>query len=471
MSLNYSQQLAAFAVNLNFEDIPPEVVRSQKDHLLDGLGNGLYGATTELGRQILQVVDSLPSSGSSSIWGTGKRVSCQQAAFANGTFANIAELEDGHTLTKLKPNSCLVPAAIAVAERLGSSGRELLVALIAGLEVSLRISEATHVGKEGYARGWIATSSMGQFGAAVAAGRLMGFDVNRMVEALSLAGMQPCGIWSTGLSTAKRVAIGRAAENGVFAAFMATNGIAGGDQVFDGEWGSIGNIISPVFERDLLTKGLGETWQTLTVALKCYPTKGGAHSSIDGILDIVRREPGLKAEDVREIIIRTTTGVAKNKALSTFPPRDYWEAQNSLPYLVARAFISGKLGLTELEEAAIRAKEALALGAKVRIEPSEEADRLPPQAKTAFIDVVLTNGRVISSRVEYCTGEPQKPLTAAQLHAKFRDVAKYVLDDAAMTRTIGHVDTLEKLDDVRKLSANLMQPSMHAAPRASAPVA
>src|SRR5262249_39153683 len=147
----------------------------------------------------------------------------------NGTFANIAELEDGHTVTKLKPNTCLVPAAIAVAERTGSGGRELLVALVAGLEVALRIAEATHVGKEGYSRGWISTSSIGQFGAAVAAGRLLGLDHTKMVEAMALAGMQPCGIWSGGLTTAKRVAIGRAAENGIFGAMMAAKGIEGGD--------------------------------------------------------------------------------------------------------------------------------------------------------------------------------------------------------------------------------------------------
>lgn len=459
MTRNISQQLAEFAVNLTFDDIPAEVVQKHKDHLLDGLGNGLYGATTDLGRQVMNTVQAEACSGAALIWGTRQRVSCQQASFANGTFANIAELEDGHTITKLKPNTCIVPAAIAVAERQSSSGRELLVALVAGLEIAMRVGLATSVGKDGYARGWIATSAVGQFGAAVAAGRLLGLDVNRMVDALALAGMQPCGVWSTGLTTAKRVAIGRAAENGVFAAMMAAQGISGGDQIFDGEWGNIGDIISSKYDREILTRNLKTEWLSLDVALKCYPTKGGVHSSLDGILEIARREPELRAQDVKEISIRTTSGVAKNRALSTFPPRDFWEAQNSLPYLVARAFIDRKLGLKQLDDSALRDEEALELGRKVRLEPNSEADAMPPEAKTAFVDVLLHDGRTLGTRVDYCSGEPQKPLTRTQLRDKFRDVASFVQTEKAMTATINDVDSLEGLSDCRDLTAHLIGPN------------
>jgi 2-methylcitrate dehydratase PrpD len=456
MSQTASRQLAEFAVNLTLDEIPQEVIRNHKEHLLDGLGNGLYGATTELGRQVVAMVDADSSgSGTSQLWGSRRKLSCQRAAFANGTFANIAELEDGHTLTKLKPNTCIVPAAIAVADLRQSSGDELLVALVAGLEVALRVGLATGVGKEGYARGWIATSAIGQFGAAVAAGRLLGLNGDQMVDALALAGMQPCGVWSTGLTAAKRVAIGRAAENGIFAAMMAAQGIAGGDQIFDGEWGSIGDIISTRYDRALLTRGLGQEWLCSTVALKCYPTKGGVHCSLDGILEIARSEPDLRAADVREIVIRTTTGVAKNKALSTFPPSDFWQAQNSLPYLVARAFIDRKLGLKQIEDAALRDEEALALGRKVRLLPDADADATPPEAKTAFVDVTLQNGRVVSTRVDYCSGEPQKPLTRDQLNDKFRDVASFVLPESDIHATIDMVDSLETVSNCRHLTALL----------------
>lgn len=459
MTTGISWQLAEFAVGLRFEDIPSQVVQSQKDHLLDGLGNGLHGATTDLGRQVLAVVEALPTRGESTIWQVGKKVNCAQAAFANGTFANVAELEDGCHRTKLKPNSCLVQAGIAVGEREGSSGRDLLAGLIAGLEISLRIAYATHIGKEGYSRGWIATSSICQFGAAVVAGRLLGLNVEQMVHALAHAGAHPCGTWATGLTMAKRVAIGRAAENGVLAAFMAAQGITAGDTVFDGDWGTIGSIISPVYEPELLTKELGESWKTLTVALKCSPTKGGVQSALDAVLEIAQREPNLKPEDVERILVRTTRGVAFNKAFATFPPRDFWEAQNSLPYILAAAFIDRKFGLEQIAEERLHDQRILGLASKVKLEHSEEADRQPPQSKTAFVDVFHRDGKTRTSRVDYPRGEPENPLTTEQLHAKFRDVAKFGLTEPGMASVIKTVSSLEQLANVRTLTAKLVSPA------------
>ena len=450
-----SWKLAEFATQLRYEDIPTEVVQKQKDHLLDGLGNGLYGATTDLGRMILRVVDALPTRGNATIWGVGSKVSCSQAGFANGTFANVTEMEDGHHRTKFKPNTCLTPAGVATAEQIGASGRDLLAGLIAALEVSLRIAEATHVGKEGYARGWLATSSIGPIGSAVVAGRLIGLDLEQMVHALALAGNQPSGIWSTGLTMAKRVAIGRAAENGILAAFMAAEGVTGGDTVFDDEWGSICDVISPVHEQELLTKELGQTWRTLTVGLKTYPTKGSSHSPIDALLEILGREPDLTADQIERIRVRVSTGVASNRALRTFPPRDFWEAQNSLPYILAVTAVDRACGLEQFAEERVRDERVLALAAKVQVEGSDEADRMPPQAKTAIVDVYLSGGRVSSSRVDYCRGEPENPLSPGQIEAKFRAVAKAALDEAAMTAVVEHVARLELLSDVQALTRHL----------------
>jgi 2-methylcitrate dehydratase PrpD len=331
--------------------------------------------------------------------------------------------------------------------------------LIAGLEISLRIAEATHVGKEGYSRGWIATSSICQFGAAVVAGRLLGLTVEQMVHALAHAGAHPCGTWATGLTMAKRVAIGRAAETGVLAAFMAAQGITAGDTVFDGEWGTIGSIISPTYEPDLLTKELGEAWRTLTVGLKCSPTKGGVQSALDAVLEIVQREPNLKPEDVERILIRTTRGVAFNKAFATFPPHDFWEAQNSLPYILASAFVDRNFGLEQLGEDRLHDQRILTLASKVKLEHSEEADQQPPESKTAFVDVSHRDGKVRSTRVDYPRGEPENPLTTQQLHAKFREVAKFGLTEQGMANVIKTVSSMEQLANVRSLTAQLVSPA------------
>ncbi|QGP90994.1 MmgE/PrpD family protein [Neomoorella glycerini] len=448
---NRCLQLADFVVNLDFQDIPKEVIAKEKDHLLDGLGNGLYGAVSSFGVLVRQYLERFPTSGESVVWGTPSKVNCLQAAFANGSFANLTEMEDAHHRTKFKPNTVLVPAALAVAEKTGASGAEVLTALVVANEICLRIATATHVGKEGYARGWISTSSIGTFGAAAITGKLLGLSVEQMAHALSLAGSQPTGLWCGGLAMSKRVLIGKAAENGIAAAFMAAEGITGGFDIFDGKWGNIGDIISPVYEPEFLTKDLGSYWMTMEIGLKCYPTKGGVHSAIDAVLDILRKEP-LAPQEIEDILVRTTTGIATNKALHHFPPTDFYEAQNSMGYILAVTIFDRACGLKQFTEEKYRDPEILELGKKVRIVPEPEADKLAPKTKTTFVDITLKDGRQLTSRVDYCSGEPENPLTREQLEAKFKEVASAALDDKAMAEVIRTVGQLETLSNLRELT-------------------
>ncbi len=157
---NHCTELADFACGLDFADIPDDVIEKEKIHLLDGLGNGLCGSASDFGQMVVRYIGNSLGTPESIIWGTGIKTSSPQAAFANGSFSNYGELEDAHFRTKFKPNTVLTPGAIAIAERTGASGRDVLTALIAANEACLRIATATHVGTEGYARGWIGTSSM-----------------------------------------------------------------------------------------------------------------------------------------------------------------------------------------------------------------------------------------------------------------------------------------------------------------------
>jgi len=445
---NHCVALAEFVCGLSYADIPEDVIEKEKIHLLDGVGNGLCGSASDFGRMVVRYVEHIPGAAEAVVWGTGIRVGCPQAAFANGSFSNYGEMEDAHFRTKFKPNTVLTPGAIAVAELTGCSGRDMLTALIAANEACLRIATATHVGTDGYARGWIGTSSMGAFGTAIIAGRLLDFDVERMAHAISLAGAQPCGIWSGGMAMSKRVLIGKAAENGILSAYMAREGITGGFDIFDGEWGSIGSIISPKYAPERITRDLGSYWFTREIGLECYPTKGGAHSAIDCVLDILSQGP-LNPADIESILVRATAGIAKNRALSLFPPHDFYEAQNSMPYILAVTIFDGACGLAQFTDEKIADPSILALAAKVKIVPDAEADKLSPKTKTAFVDVTLRGGRLLSSRVDYCKGEPESFLSQAEIRRKFKTAAAGVLPDHRLNDVIGMADALESLKDLR----------------------
>jgi 2-methylcitrate dehydratase PrpD len=451
---NNCTALAEFACALSYEDIPADVIHKEKVHILDGIGNGLCGAASDFGQSVMRYLDHFRGEEEAVVWGTGRRVNCAQAAFANASFSNYGELEDAHFRTKFKPNTVLSPAAIALADRTGASGKQILTALIAANEVCLRIAIATHVGTDGYARGWIGTSSMGAFGSAIIAGRLLGFDIEQMAQGIALAGAQPCGIWSGGMAMSKRVMIGKAAENGILAAYMAAEGITGGFDVFDGDWGTIGDIISPEYERDKLTKDFGEHWFTREIGLECYPTKGGAHSAIDCVLDILSRGR-VDPDQIKDILVRATSGIAKNRALSLFPPHDFYEAQNSMPYILAVTLIDGVCELEQFTDHKIADPAILALAAKVRITPDPEADKLSPKTKTTFVDITLHDGRVLTSRVDYCKGEPENFLTQDEVRAKFKRAGRYALADARLDEVIGLAERLETIPDLRTLTALL----------------
>ncbi|KJS83701.1 MAG: hypothetical protein JM58_12235 [Peptococcaceae bacterium BICA1-8] len=450
MGRSPSYELAEFIVNLKFEDIPSDVIAKEKDHILDGIGNGLHGAKSEFGKMLVEYLKEFPTKSEATVWGTGIKTNCQMAAMANGAFSNVGELEDAHHRTKFKPNTILVQAAFAVGEREHSSGKEIIEALIVANEICIRIGIATHVGKEGYARGWLSTSSIGTFGACAIAGRLMGLNVEKMAQALAIAGGQPCGLWSGGLSMGKRALIGRAAENGIYAAYIAKQGITGDTKIFDGDWGNIGDIISPIYEPEYITKELGQYWYTREIGLKCYPTKGGAHSAIDCILDIVTNN-NIAPEEIEQIIIRTTTGIVNNKALHIFPPQNFWEAQNSIPFIMAVSVFDKECGLAQFTDEKYINQDILNLGKKVKMQIEPEADKLAPKTKTAFVDVKMQNGEIFTSRIDYCSGEPENPLSKEKLYKKFKNVASYALDEEGMTRVINIVENLDQQDNLKEL--------------------
>ena len=452
---NHCTELADFVCGLDFADIPDDVIEKEKIHLLDGLGNGLCGSASDFGRMVVCYVGNSPSRPEAVIWGTSIKTSAPQAAFANGSFSNYGELEDAHFRTKFKPNTVLTPGAIAIAERTGASGRDVLTALIAANEACLRIATATHVGTDGYARGWIGTSSMGAFGTAIISGRLLNLDVERMAHAISLAGAQPCGLWSGGMAMSKRVLIGKAAENGILSAYMAREGITGGFDIFDGDWGAIGSIISPKFEPDWITKDLGSYWFTREVGLECYPTKGGAHSAIDCVLDILSQGP-LDPAAIDDILVRATTGIAKNRALSLFPPHNFYEAQNSMPYILAVTISDRTCGLEQFTDEKINNPAILSLAKKVRLVPDPEADKLSPKTKTTFVDLSLRDGRVLHSRVDYCKGEPENFPNQDEIRRKFKIAASRALPDKRLDEIIESAEQLESVGNLCTLTKLLV---------------
>jgi 2-methylcitrate dehydratase PrpD len=157
----------------------------------------------------------------------------------------------------------------------------------------------------------------------------------------------------------------------------------------------------------------------------------------------------LNPADLESILVRATTGIAKNRALSLFPPHDFYEAQNSLPYILAVTLLDGACGLAQFTDEKIADPKILALAAKIKLAPDAEADKLSPKTKTTFVDITLQNGQLLTSRVDYCKGEPENFLTRDEVRRKFKTAAAGVLADSRLDEIIRAAERLESLKDLR----------------------
>src|SRR5579862_6371438 len=260
-------QLAEYAAALRYEDLPAAVVAAAKDCIIDTVAACICGSALPWSRIVIDYVARTGPGGQSRILGQGDAVQAGAAALANGALAHAFELD---ALTRpgagAHPGGTVVPPALAVAQQEGRSGRDLVAAFVAGNEVMIRIGRATHHSNE--ARGFHAPGTTGPFGAAVAAGHLLGLDAGQMTNALGIAGSLAGGLMEFARSgtgaMVKRLHLGRASESGVVAANLAADGFTGPISVLEGEAGFL-KVFCTEWDVEDLTRGLGTDFKTMNL--------------------------------------------------------------------------------------------------------------------------------------------------------------------------------------------------------------
>src|SRR5262249_22439624 len=316
--------------------------------------------------------------------------------------------------TGVHPGATLLAPGLAVAQERGAGGRALITAFVAGAETMIRIGRATHHSNEG--RGFHAPGTTGPFGAAIACGKLMGFDAERMRNALGVAGSLACGLMEFARSgtgaMVKRLHLGRAAESGVLAAGLAADGFTGPVSVLEGGFGYLRVFCGEEFDVAELTRGLGEIYATRSIMLKRFPCHITAHTSVQAILDL-RAEHGYLGKDVATIHIEGNDKMAGINNIRS--PADIMMAQYSIPFCVALAHLRDPRDPRSFDDAALTDPQIRALAERVTI--SVGRDRPTPLA--AVVTVTLNDGRVLTRPVADFKGTPARPLDQAELKEKF----------------------------------------------------
>jgi 2-methylcitrate dehydratase PrpD len=452
--VSHTDRLAAFCAELSLAALPSDVVERTKLCVLDGLGTMLAGSTAELGRQVLAAAARFDSSTIASVIGTSRRVSPTTAAMVNATAAEIFELQDGWRFGNDHP-SVVIPAALAVGEWMRSSGADVLASIVAGYEVTNRLAWSVHPNH--LARGFLPTGTAGTCGSAVTAGRLLGFDAARMKDALGVAGfLLPVStaenLWA-GYS-AKPLHSGQAAKTGIEAALLAAEGFSGCGVEGTSERGrGFLEITTGEVKLDRIVDRLGTHFTVRDVYFKIFPACRHAHGAAEAACQLAAQ--GARLETVETVRVHTYELAASLLDRYTDEASGIIACQFSIPYVVAAALADGALGVDQFSDERIHDAQILDLARRVKVVADADLTGLYPSITPTRVEATLTDGRVVTARVDMPRGDPRTPLDEAELTAKFQALAGLVLNRPRLAKVKDTVLGLERLSDVRDLTALL----------------
>ena len=407
--------------------------------LLDHAANALGGLDAESTRTLRRFVASRP--GASPAPG-GLSAPEEYAALLAGVSAHALESDDTHQPSSSHPGSAVFPAALAIAEATDADFEAFAEAVVAGYEVMGRIGMAATAAGQ-YARGFHPTGTVGVFGAAVAAGRLLGLDAAQLRSALGVALSTAAGSMAflDGGAWTKRLHPGWAAHAGIIAARLAALGYVGPHDPITGRYGFL-DAYTDTPDVGELTAGLGSTPLAIhRTSIKAYACCRYNQAPIDAILTLVRAHdlaPDAIAR-VRVGVLEAGWGIVAEPEAEKRRPASIVDAQFSMPYAAAVAVLHRAAGTRQYRPDAIASPDAAAFMDRVECYRSPELEAIFPQHWPAEVEIELTDGRTLREYVEGAKGDPERPLSLAEVEAKFADLTDATLTADGRARVIDAV--------------------------------
>lgn len=446
MTQTPSATLAEFTASLSYEMIPDAVIARCEDFLLDTFGSMLAGYPARPVKSIRDFALAMgPAQGSAQIIGSTQTTSPLFAALVNGAAAHMVEQDDVHNGAVFHPAAVVFPAALAVAQDLGASGRDLLVACVAGYEAGIRIGE--FLGRSHY-RIFHTTGTAGTIAAAVAAGRLMSLSPAQMLDAIGSAGTQAAGLWEF-LRTAadsKQLHTAKAAANGLTAAWLARDGFTGARQILEGAQG-LGAGMSSDADPSRLTDGLGSRWALAETSFKYHASCRHTHPAADALARVMQ-DHGLAAEDINRVITHVHQGAIDVLGAVTRPETVH-QSKFSMGTVLALIALRQRAGLPEFD-AALNDKAVADFRERVTMERDEEVDSAYPQRWIGKVSVVTHDGRTLQGRVDEPKGDPGNTLTREEIRQKVLGLAQYggTLSDTQLQSGMHNIESITRTERI-----------------------
>lgn len=457
-----TREVAAFALTADRPTVPDGVIADAKKSILDGLGLALSGSTAESGRIVARYLADagVADSGTTTVIGTGLKVSPRFAAFANGVAMHADDYDDTQLAVAedrvygllTHPTAPALPAALATAEQLELSGADLLMAYLVGVDVECKIAEA--ISPRHYQHGFHTTATCGTFAAAAAAARLHGLDLPTTQRALSIAGSQSAGLRENFGTMTKPFHAGRASESGIVAVDLARAGWSASPEILEAPRGFF-QAAGGGYDEVAIRGKLGAPWtfESPGVSIKPHPSGSLTHPGMTEMIRLIAAHD-LTIDKVAWVRVGTSHNMPN--ALIHHRPVNELQAKFSMEFCMAILLIEGRAGLSEFTHETVLRPDVQEAITKIDfgVHPEAEADGYAKM--TTIIDIGLTDGTVVSGRASFGKGSPADPMSYADVAAKFLDCAAFAgWDKSRAERVVEVVEGIETLGSVADLTALL----------------
>ncbi len=440
--MEVSRTLARYVVQAKFEDIPSPARREAVRSLVNWVGCSVGGCQHETVNRALLALQPFAGSAQASILGRRDRTDILNAALLNGISGHVFDFDDTHLKTIIHPAGPVASALLALAEYRPFSGNEFLHAFILGVEVECRIGMAVY--PTHYDVGWHISGTAGVFGAAAATGKILELDLQQMTWALGIAGTQSSGFREMFGTMCKSFHVGRAAQNGLLSALLAQRNFTSSDKVLEAPRG-FAHVMSTARDFSAITEGLGTTFEILFNTYKPFACGIVIHPAIDGCIQL-RNEHELTGEEIERIDLEVAPLVLELTGKRT--PQVGLEGKFSVYHSVAAAILRGVAGEREYSDSCVTDPKVIALRDRVNatIDPALRDDE-------AHVLVTLINGEVLKWHVEHAIGSLYRPMSNADLDAKFRGLTADILSREEADRLLNlcwNVEDLSEVADIAK---------------------
>ena len=448
-----SKKMASFAFNLQYEDLPENVVQTAKRFLFDAMGCAFGGYKVEDAEIMLQVVEEMGGNPEATVIGSGHRTSAVNASLVNSLMVRAMDYNDIYWKQDPSHPSDLIPAVLAAAEKNGKSGKDILVGIVLAYEFEMRLCEFAIPGIR--ERKWH-HATLTQFASPIAAGKMLDLTGEQMAYAIGISGSHnftPGAVTAGKLTMMKNTVDPMAVQSGVFAAQLAKKGYHGPEAIFEGKEGFV-DTFGGEFDLDILTKGLGESYRIMECSMKAFPTEALTHSPITATLDLVHEEK-ITPEQVKKVVVHT---IERAKDIladpSKYKPTTKETADHSLPYVVAAAIVDGKITPEQFSPDKLKDKRIWALLPKINVVADPKLEAVFPELKAALIEIETMDGKIHRKRVDYPKGDYRSPMSEEDLLIKFNSLANPIFSShkqKVIEDAVWHLEEIARASEFMEL--------------------